>query len=138
MPELSKLDFINEELSDWAKGVKKSLIQELNKQKIQTTRALITSLSFQVFKAGTGHQGKYQLSFQEYGRFIDIGIGKGFKIESIKGNAAIIGGKKSRKAKKWYSKTVYRAVYKGLIRRLVTNYRENIKKQARIELKKNK
>ena len=136
MPELSKLDFINETLTDWAKGVNKSLIKQLNKQKIHHTRALITSLSFQVFKASTGHQGKYQLTFQEYGRFIDIGVGKGVKIESIKGNTGIIGGKKIRKQKKWYSKTIYKAIYGGLIKGLVTNYRENIKKQARIELKK--
>lgn len=54
-----------------------------------------------------------RLAYSLSGQFVDMGVGKGQKIGSIKGNkeelraAGIRGRKEGRHAKKWYSKTMY-------------------------------
>jgi hypothetical protein len=52
-------------------------------------------------------------SFLKEGRFVDMGAGRGSKIESQKGNREIITGKarKTRKPKKWYSRPFYGRLY---------------------------
>lgn len=56
---------------------------------------------------------RIRLSYLLYGKFVDLGIGNGQGVSSIKGNrealaaAGIKGKKVGRHAKKWYSKTMY-------------------------------
>lgn len=62
-----------------------------------------------------------KLSFNYYGKFLDMGVGRGQKIESVKGNRDLvtaIGG--GRKPKKWLSKTYYAEI--GILRDLMLEH----------------
>ena len=52
---------------------------------------------------------KAVFTFLNYGKFIDMGVGRGQKIGDVKGNQTIYKetGIKGRKAKKWYSKVIF-------------------------------
>lgn len=56
-----------------------------------------------------------RLMFKYYGKFVDMGVGRGIKLEDVKSNrmdfSAGVGGS-ARRAKKWYSKTFYSEVMK--------------------------
>ncbi|MBD3627588.1 hypothetical protein [Cyclobacterium sp.] len=48
-----------------------------------------------------------QIDFLLRGRFVDMGAGRGRKIESQAGNRALLEEKSGRKPKKWYSRAYY-------------------------------
>lgn len=51
-----------------------------------------------------GLASKISYTFLRYGVFVDKGVGKGYPIETVRGNAAIAkGGGKGRTPKMWYS-----------------------------------
>lgn len=135
MAELSKLDFINKELLLTVAAIDQGVRAELMKRKIGASRHLINSISFKVFKSSGNDQGKMQMSFAGYGRLRDMGVSRGLKIESVKGNAAVLGGIK-RRSGKWYSKVAYKAVYGGLIAGLVDNYVKTVINQSKSDLQR--
>lgn len=108
-----KLEFINDELSAWAAEVDAELKKALTRMNIGVTDDLYRSLLYQVMRASGSFDGQYQLSFHEYGRFVDMGTGRGgrAKYESMAGNRRKLVG---RKPKKFYSKTTY-----GMLNRLI-------------------
>ncbi len=119
----AKLDFISDELNAWADEVDKELKKALERMNIGVTDDLYKSLLFQVIRSTAGHDGRYILSFHEYGRFVDMGTGRGGRgkaTESIKNNRKAWLG---RKPKKFYSKTTY-GMLNRLIESLVYSYQE--------------
>ncbi len=119
----NQMEFIQRELAEWAIIVELELKKKLHEKNIHITGDLENSLTYQVFVAGGGNSGRYQLSFLEYGRMVDMGKGRIRKTESIAGNTARL---KGRKPEKWYAKTAYVLIYGNLIRRLQNNYQEAI------------
>lgn len=77
------------------------------RQHVGVTNEGIKSLAYNVLSQGNGAIAK--LSFKEYLRFVDMGVGKGVPIGGIKDMREKIKtkGHKSRKSKKIYSKTAY-------------------------------
>ena len=63
-----------------------------------------------------GMPTRITIGFMFHGRFVDMGVGNGVKMEDIKTNREIYrnlsragrAGKKPRKSKKWYSPVMYR------------------------------
>jgi predicted helicase len=63
-----------------------------------------------------GMPTRVTIGFMFHGRFVDMGVGNGVKMEDIKTNREIYrnlsragrAGKKPRKPKKWYSPVIYR------------------------------
>ena len=135
MPEISKLDFIAKQLPDWAKITDQLIRAELVKNKVGITDELLRSISYRIVNASSEDDGKYLLSFLQYGRFRDMGVGRESKIESIKGNADVLKAGKGRKKVRFYSKIVYKRVYGALIARLVAGYREQVITDAKGNLK---
>lgn len=125
----SKNDFIQYELQEWAKEVEAALQKSFSVKNIGVTDDLLRSLSYQVFNASGKNQGQYKLSFLEYGRMVDMNVGKGRKIETIKSNRRIIKGSRD---KKFYSKTTY-----GKLGRLIGNLVNNYQEQAIQTIKEN-
>ena len=119
-------NFIQYELSEWAKGIEQRLKETLQKKGIVATGDLLRSLSYKIFAASGENSGEVQLSFLQYGRLVDMGAGRIRKIESNEGNAELIrtGGK--YKPQKWYASVVWPNLYGYLIERLIRNYQENI------------
>lgn len=119
----ARFNFISESLNDWAGVVDERLKATLQRMGIGITDELYNSLLFQLIRATSGHDGRYMLSFNEYGRMVDMGTGKGGRgmaVESMKKNRKAWEG---RKPKKFYSKTVYGALNR-LIEQLVYGYQE--------------
>ncbi len=93
---------------DWARYANRDLGKSLDKKKVGVTMELVRSRKFRVEGSGDDVQ-KAIFSFLEYGKFVDMGVGKGQKLGDVKGNQVIYKetGIKGRKAKKWYSKVIF-------------------------------
>lgn len=100
-----------EVLAEWGRRTDLVLRAEIGKLGIGVTEELLASVRYRVFQEAAG--AGYDLSFLDYGRFVDMGVGRGHgmdaKIERQKTNAALIRSqrKKERKPKKWYSRAFY-------------------------------
>jgi hypothetical protein len=111
-----QLDFISDELENWAEEVETELKKALQRMHIGVSDELFQSIKSQVIRASTTGDGKFMLSFLEYGRMVDIGTGRGGRgkaVENRKKNRQAWAG---RKPKKFYSKTAY-----GMLNRLIEN-----------------
>lgn len=118
-----QLAFMQRELAEWAIIVELELKKAMHAKNIEVTGDLENSLTYKVFQAAGGNSGHYQLSFLEYGRFVDMGKGRIAKLETISNNTRRL---KKRKPEKWYAKTAYGLIYGNLIRRLQNNYSDAI------------
>ncbi len=86
----------------WADIVIDNWLNNLAKLKIGYYFQLQQTLSHEVLGASAGRlPNAVQFSFELYGKFVDMGVGKGVKLEDVKSGAH------DRKPKKWYSKTFY-------------------------------
>lgn len=95
-------------VSDWAKYTIERLQKQITKKKIGVTGSLNYSLLYKLAALSGGGVSSVNLEFNYYGKFIDMGVGRGQKIESVKSNREVynlVGG--GRRPKKWFSKTLY-------------------------------
>jgi hypothetical protein len=80
-----------------------------------STSNLYRSFRYDIKYGSDGMPTKVTIGFLYHGKFVDMGVGNGQKMESIKGNREIWSnlpradkkGKKRRVPKKWYSPTMY-------------------------------
>ena len=91
--------------------------KKLASNKIGDTGTLIKSFKYNVLASAQGNVLKISLLFEYYGRFVDMGVGKGVKIGNVKESADSrrLSGKmlgNRRRPKKWYSKTFHAEVMK--------------------------
>jgi hypothetical protein len=94
----------------WAKITVKVWKDKMAKLKIGNSRALMDSFIHEVISSFGGDLMKIEFAFKYYGKFVDMGVGKGVKIGSVKESATSrrLEGKmmgNRRRPKKWYSKT---------------------------------
>ncbi len=96
-------------LKAWGEIAKERLADSVEKHRVTDTHALMASIDV---AAATD---QVHISYNYYGMFVDMGVGKGVKLGDVRFNAeqkrAGIGGSR-RKPKKWYSKTIFREVAK--------------------------
>lgn len=98
---------IRKVISDWARYTIERLQKSIDRYKIGYTGSLRYSILYQLASLAGSTSG-VNLEFNYYGKFVDMGVGRGQKIESIKSNREVynlVGG--GRKPKKWFSKTLY-------------------------------
>ena len=91
--------------------------RKLASNKIGDTGTLLRSFKYNVLASAQGNVLKITLLFEYYGRFVDMGVGRGVKIGDVKESAAsrMLSGKmlgNRRRPKKWYSKTFHAEVMK--------------------------
>ena len=91
--------------------------KKLASNRIGDTGNLLRSFKYNVLASAQGNVLKITLLFEYYGRFVDMGVGKGVKIGDVKESAASrkLSGKmlgNRRRPKKWYSKTFHAEVMK--------------------------
>ncbi|MBS7565167.1 hypothetical protein KHS38_12200 [Mucilaginibacter sp. Bleaf8] len=121
MAEETTLNLSNEELAQkWAEIVVDRWMQALQKQRIGATGELQRSFLKELHKAG-GDVDKVIFRFYKYGRFPDMGVGRGMSLNGrvlnrrfdrytdMNGRTA---GRQARRKKPWYTKTFYREVAK--------------------------
>lgn len=95
-------------VADWSRYLKQDLAKAILKKKIGRSGALANSIKYHIVHDSEGPV-KVVFEFNHYGKFVDMGVGKGQKLGDVKGNAELLRaiGVKGRKAKKWYSKTIF-------------------------------
>ena len=93
---------------DWARYTNRDLGKSMDKKKVGVTFALVKSRKFRV-DGSADDVRRAVFSFLDYGKFTDMGVGRGQKLGDVKGNQVIYRetGVKGRKAKKWYSKVIF-------------------------------
>lgn len=74
-----------DELMFWAFRVANKIKENFSKMDINTTRhgkytgGLYRSIYWQVFKMAGGNKGRIEFFYEYYGRFVEMGVGNGFK-----------------------------------------------------------
>lgn len=100
-----QLDIVN----GWAKVTITAWRENIVKMKIGNTQDLYNSFVEHVINQANGDKIKIEFAFKYYGKFVDMGVGKGVKIGDVKENSTSrrLEGKMTgnrRRAKKWYTK----------------------------------
>jgi hypothetical protein len=117
-------EFIHHELVEWGDYVEERLKVALTDLNVGYTQELLTSLSHRVLASAANHRGRFEQLFKEYGRFVDMGTGRGGRVQTEKNKRRALRRNTSaqgRQAKKWYSKTFFGSLNK-LIGNLSANY----------------
>lgn len=123
--------FIQHELTEWGDYVEEKLRQSLDALNVGYTQELISSLSHRVMAASSSQKGQYQQLFKEYGRFVDMGAGRGKMLQTEANKRRALKRRKGvREPKKWYSKTFFGSLNK-LIGALSHNYAQFAMQQFR-------
>lgn len=99
--------------SDWAKYTVHHLYDALNEYDINISGPLFRSIERELVRNG-GHIERVLIKFFQYGRFLDIGVGRGVSIGAA-GTSAFSAARNDngslkkyrRKPKKWFSKSYY-------------------------------
>lgn len=97
----------NKLIDDWARYTAERLQKSIEKRKVGKTGSLKYSIIYQLMSATGGDTSSIKHMFNYYGRFVDMGVGKGVGLSEVKGNADLVKLMGGRKPKKWYSKTYY-------------------------------
>jgi hypothetical protein len=125
-------EFIQHELTEWGDYVEERLRQALAALNVGYTQELISSLSHRVMAASASQKGQYQQLFKEYGRFVDMGAGRGQMLQTEANKRRALKRRKgARQPKKWYSKTFYGSLNK-LIGNLSANYAAFVMQQMQV------
>lgn len=99
-------------IDDWARITAERLKKSLLKRRIGFSGDLDSSILYELKGIAGGDVSAVAHQFNYYGKFVDMGVGKGQKIGDVKGNADLYalkaGGK--RRPKKWFSKSYYAEV----------------------------
>lgn len=104
-------------LVEWGESTANKLYFSIEKLEIGRSGHLENSIRFKVTDSNGAFAGRIEFLFKDYGRFVDMGVGRGVPIGSLKelGRSRFLnkrvktGQLKSyrRGGKKWYSKTAY-------------------------------
>lgn len=114
MSDQIKQAFIQQSLQDYQRRVVQRMRQAVTQRKAKKTGDLKNSITGSA--SATGNSGTASIKFKEYGRFVDMGVGRGHPLggmAALQQNLILASGgekrnaKSPRKAKKIYSKVAY-------------------------------
>lgn len=110
-----KLTFIQKNLAEYLSMVERTMQSLARKYKVGVTDEAIKSIAYKALQNGTGAKG--ELSFKNYLRFVDMGVGRGHPLGGLTAMKVVLQSKrqeglaqvkdKRRKPKKMYSKAAY-------------------------------
>ena len=115
---------LDAEMADFATKLARRLKINLYRLGAIDSKTLFSSINVFTVKRNTSNAGYFELRFAEYGRFIDMGVGRGYK----KGSKEVLGKKEfsknrnalgqlhnaNRKPINWYSGLAYKMIYSEL------------------------
>lgn len=118
---------------EWAKILIQKWIRQLRIKKIGSSQELAGSFVSAVIKASNGDVAKIQLMYNEYGKFVDMGVGRGTTLSDVGSNRSLSKlGLILRKRKQWYSPT-FLSEYNLLVKILETQYGIKVMNQLNFE-----
>ncbi|WP_400194041.1 hypothetical protein [Hymenobacter sp. B81] len=112
--ELNLAEREREMAMKWLDFTVENFVENMRKLRIRNTGALMASFQKQVIGTATG-QLQLRLSYALYGKFVDMGVGRGMgagvrrgddgfdRIRNSRGQLR----RRQRKARKWYAKEIY-------------------------------
>lgn len=109
-----KFKFIADALSGYGEDVRTAMMREINRLGVKDTEALLNSISYKVTGKDQYSQGEIAIIFREYGRMVDMGVGKGRSLKNTQINRR--NKYVTRKARKIYSPIAY-----GLLSKLISH-----------------
>jgi hypothetical protein len=116
-----KIAFVQKALADYMAGVIAAMRRKIMKTDARVTDELLNSFAFQTFQRDA--EGNANLSFSEWGRFIDMGFGRGHPLGGIQATSDTLKEKSGRKPNKIYSPIAYGKL-DGLIGDLMYGFTE--------------
>ena len=96
----------------WADIVLSNWIDKIEKLRIGYSFQLDESLKYEIISNAGNLPERVEFSFNYYGKFVDMGVGKGVKLDQVKDQRGDGSGNKYRRKKPWYSKTMYAEIIK--------------------------
>ncbi len=95
-------------LNLWLRYTQNDLQKSIREKRIGYSHALVSSISGRLNEILSG-DSTLEIEFNQSGRFVDMGVGKGWKLEDQRENRLVYqaAGLHARRPKKWLSKTVY-------------------------------
>lgn len=97
---------LNLTVQAWADIVIRIWLDKIEQLRINYTYQLADSFVNHIISHANGNVQKIEFAFNYYGKFVDMGVGKGVTLEDVRS------GDTSRKPKPWYSRTFYAEVQK--------------------------
>lgn len=109
-----------ENFDNWAETVIKIWNEKINKLRIGHSGELATSFSHHVIYSAAGSLPRIEFFFLNYGRFVDMGVGRGYRDINYNYRGKL-SGIEVRKKKPFYSPTAW-AEYKKIGEYLMERY----------------
>lgn len=97
---------VNLTVQAWADIVIQIWLDKIERLKIQYSYQLADSFANHVISHSNGDVQRIEFAFNYYGKFVDMGVGKGVTLEDVSSSGT------TRKPKPWYSRTFYAEVQK--------------------------
>jgi hypothetical protein len=98
-------------IDDWARYTAERLLRSMLKKNVGSSGTLQASMLYMLKGVAGGDVSSVVHQFKYYGKFVDMGVGRGQKLGDVKGNADLYAIKGSgRRPKKWFSPTYYAEV----------------------------
>ena len=96
----------------WADIVEKIWLDKIGKLRLRYSGQLEESFKHEVITNAAGNVERIEFAFNYYGKFVDMGVGRGVKIgdvneQSISRRLEGRGSGNRRAPKPWYSKTIF-------------------------------
>lgn len=122
----------DDQVSLWGKIASQRMIKALTQMGIRDSGGLQKSIEHQINKAG-GDVTVAMFKFLQYGRFVDMGTGRGIargakgttSFTMYRNDSGTLKASVNRKPKPWYSRTMYREI-KILSEKLLANMDEKV------------
>lgn len=107
-------------IQEWLDVIESSFKTSIDKLHIGVTGTLRNSIIHNIIKSSDGNVGTIELKFKFYGRFIDMGVGRGVPVGSRKTKADFLDFRNdkgqlhfyNRKRKNWYSTNKTREIHR--------------------------
>lgn len=87
----------------WARETIRLFEEQIRKKRIRQSGKLEGSFKYEIETFANGDIKKIKILYNYYGKFVNLGVGKGQKYDDVKDNKVLnqLSGKKGRRAKKW-------------------------------------
>lgn len=125
MADETQLRFIQQQLEQYGVDVTDAIRQAIAREGARDTGALEESVRYRVLSAVAGHQGAVEILFREHGRFVDMGTGRGGRVQTTAGRRRRRVQGQGRRPKKIYGPPAY-GFLGTLIGRLSYGYTQDV------------
>lgn len=112
-----KLSFIRKALNDYMLAVESAMERSIQQAKAVDSGQLLNSLKHKIYQQYADGNGN--LSFAEWGRYLDIGVGRGHPLGGLKNLSEYLTAKSNKRNRKRKPKKIYSPIVYGHLNGLI-------------------